>query len=130
MLIDTGGLQSLFDSSEAHHVQAKQFYWAAQSRVTTNYVLAEYAALAHSRGTPRSHILTFSSEALDDPDLEVVWVDEELHRRAVDLLKRRPDKGYSICDAVSMVLMKDRGITEALTTDKHFVQEGFTRLLE
>jgi predicted nucleic acid-binding protein len=33
-------------------------------------------------------------------------------------------------DAVSFVLMRERQILEALTTDKHFVQEGFVRLLD
>ena len=39
------------------------------------------------------------------------------------------DKSYSLCDAVSFILMRDRGILDALTTDQHFVQEGFHKLL-
>jgi predicted nucleic acid-binding protein len=61
--------------------------------------------------------------------LEVVWVGEKLHTAATRLLRRRPDKAYSLCDAVSFVLMRERSITEALTTDHHFEQEGFIRLL-
>ncbi|MEH2121039.1 hypothetical protein [Nostoc sp.] len=34
-----------------------------------------------------------------------------------------------LCDALSFVLMRQRGITEALSTDRHFEQEGFIRLL-
>ncbi len=66
---------------------------------------------------------------LDNPDIETVWVDEQLHRAAVELLTLRQDKTYSLCDSVSFVLMQQRGITEALTTDRHFEQEGFTQLL-
>ncbi len=62
--------------------------------------------------------------------VEIVWVDEALHRLAVDLLKKRSDKSYSLCDAVSFVLMRERGIMKALTTDNHFKREGFVRLLE
>jgi predicted nucleic acid-binding protein len=54
-------------------------------------------------------------------------VDQTLHQQAMTLLSNRLDKDYSLCDAVSFVLMRKHGITEALTTDKHFVQEGFTR---
>ncbi|MDB9310592.1 hypothetical protein PN471_18580 [Aphanizomenon sp. CS-733/32] len=60
----------------------------------------------------------------------MVWVDEILHREAMDLLLVRQDKTYSLCDAISFVLMRKKGIREALTTDKHFEQEGFTRLLQ
>ncbi len=43
---------------------------------------------------------------------------------------KRSDKNYSLCDAASFVVMRMREITDALMTDKHFRQEGFTRLLE
>ena len=46
------------------------------------------------------------------------------------LLFERQDKTYSLCDAVSFVLMRRRGMTDALTTDQHFEQEGFVRLLQ
>jgi len=39
-------------------------------------------------------------------------------------VQARQDKTYSLCDAVSFVLMRERGIHEALTTDKHFEQEA------
>jgi predicted nucleic acid-binding protein len=48
----------------------------------------------------------------------------------MSLLQSRLDKDWSLCDAVSFVLMQQRGVTEALTTDHHFEQAGFVRLLE
>jgi len=85
--------------------------------------------LAHVRGLPRAPVLDFSQRVLLDPTIIVVWVDESLHRLAIDLLRNRPDKNYSLCDAVSFLLMRQRGIIDALTTDRHFEQEGFRRLL-
>jgi predicted nucleic acid-binding protein len=52
-----------------------------------------------------------------------------LQRAAMDLLLARQDKTYSLCDAVSFVLVRQRYLTEALTTDHHFEQEGFQQLL-
>ena len=72
----------------------------------------------------------YSLELMENPNVEMVWVDEILHREAMDLLLVRQDKTYSLCDAISFVLMRKKGIREALTTDKHFEQEGFTRLLQ
>ena len=68
-------------------------------------------------------------DLLDNPDIETVWVDEQLHREAMQLLIDRQDKTYSLCDAVSFVLMRQRKTTTALTTDRHFEQEGFVKLL-
>jgi uncharacterized protein len=97
--------------------------------LTHNYVLAELVALALVRGFSRSIVLSYISELLRNSDVQVVWIDELLHREAMDLLLERQDKTYSLCDSVSFVLMRRQGIMEALTTDKHFEQEGFFRLL-
>jgi hypothetical protein len=42
----------------------------------------------------------------------------------------RPDKGYSLTDCISMETMRREGVSEALTNDEHFKQEGFTCLLD
>lgn len=130
MLIDTSGFFSMHDEAEKHHARAVAAFRNSRFRLTTNYVLAEYAALALIRGLPRKKTLAFSREVLADASVEIVWVDEDLHRRAVELMSERADKNYSLCDAASFVLMRKREISEALTTDKHFEQEGFIRLLK
>lgn len=130
LLIDTAGLFALHSEQDKNQLPATEHYQQAPARVTTNYVLAEYVALALIRGLPRQEVLAFSAEVLCDDSVTIVWVDEPLHAQAVELLQARPDKGSSLCDAVSFVLMRERGIFQALTTDKHFVQEGFIRLLE
>ena len=129
MLIDTSGFLCLYHRKEPHHEKAVEFYDAAKERLTTSYVLAEYTALAQARGIPRQEIIKFSRRILDDEEIKIVWVDETLHWQAVELIEARTDKTYSLCDAVSFGLMRERGLNEALTTDKHFEQEGFVRLL-
>ncbi|MFN7944810.1 MAG: PIN domain-containing protein [Blastocatellia bacterium] len=130
MFLDTSGLMCLLDHRDHRHVKALEFYRPARIRIISSYVLAEYVALAQVRGMPRRQTLEFSAEILEDKTVEIVWVTESLHLRALQLLRARQDKTYSLCDAVSFVLMRDYGIHEALTTDRHFEQEGFTRLLE
>ena len=82
------------------------------------------------RGLHRADALAFVGDLLDNPLVDVLWVDETLHRAALALLQARLDKTYSLCDAVSFVLMQHHSIADALTTDRHFQQEGFVRLLE
>ncbi len=130
MFIDTSGFLCLFDVSEPRHEDAKVFYGAAVEPLTHNYVLAEFVPLCYKRGASRIRSLEFVSDLLDNPRVEVVWVDETLHRAAVSFLQSRQDKTHSLCDAVSFLLMQQYGMTEALTTDHHFEQEGFVRLLK
>ena len=130
LFLDTSGLFSLFDEGDARHWEASEIFAQVRPLCTTNYVLAEFVPLTQVRGLHREKSLRFLRELVSLPRLEVVWVDELLHRQAVELLQARRDKTYSLCDAVSFVLMRERGLNEALTTDKHFAQEGFIRLLE
>lgn len=130
MLIDTSGFFALNSEKDKNHDPAIELFAQSRRKVTTNYVLAEYVALALVRGLPRQDVLAFSEEILFDTTIEIIWVNQPQHIQAVELLQQRPDKTYSLCDSVSFVLMRERQINEALTTDKHFVQEGFVRLLE
>jgi predicted nucleic acid-binding protein len=129
MLLDTSGLLCLHHKPEPFHEQARILYKQARIRLTHSYVLAEFVALATIRRLPRMPALTYINDLLENPDIETIWVDETLHREAMALLLARQDKMYSLCDAVSFVLMRQRNITEGLTTDHHFEQEGFRRLL-
>ncbi|NJL51948.1 MAG: type II toxin-antitoxin system VapC family toxin [Hydrococcus sp. SU_1_0] len=131
MLLDTSGLLCYLHQDEPQHQESVQLLNSANKRsLTHSYVLAELIALALIRRFPRHAVLSFVMDLLDNPDIATIWVDEQLNREALELLLDRQDKTYSLCDAVSFVLMRQRSITDALTTDRHFEQEGFVRLLQ
>jgi uncharacterized protein len=46
------------------------------------------------------------------------------------LYRARPDKEYSLTDCISMHVMRREGLTDVLTNDHHFTQEGFHILSE
>lgn len=130
MLLDTSGLLCFHHRAELQHADAVQFFQSAPRRLTSNYVLAEFVALAQTRGLPRQAALAFVADLQDNTAVQVIYVSETLHRAAVAHLKQRPDKDWSLCDAVSFLLMAQHGILDALTTDHHFEQAGFVRLLK
>jgi predicted nucleic acid-binding protein len=130
MLIDTSGWLCLFHAAERQHNVATTYFDAAQFKATTSYVLAEFVALALVRGLPRRQTHAFITDIQDGSEVTVIYCDEVLHRRALTLLGRRLDKTWSLCDAVSMEVMDEYKIREALTTDHHFEQAGYIRLLQ
>ena len=130
MLLDTSGLMCLFDQRDVRHASATKHYDSAIQRLTHNYVFAEFVALAIARRAPLTDALRFIDAIHHSNEIEVVWVDSDLHGRAMRLVAERVDNRWTLCDAVSFVLMRGNKIGEALTTDHNFEQAGFVRLLD
>jgi predicted nucleic acid-binding protein len=130
IFLDTSGILALVSPHDRFHDAARDQFLAARRFLTHNYVLAELVPLARVRRVPVTGMLDALASLLSGTGTTCVWLDRETHERAVVLLRKRPDKEYSLCDAVSFVLMREQSIAEALTTDQHFEQEGFVRLLK
>jgi predicted nucleic acid-binding protein len=129
MLLDTSGLLALLDAREPLHQEACSEYRRATIRITHGFILAELVALGNTRGVPLDKILQFLMSLLANPDIRTIWPDQSLTSQAISLLFARQGRGYSLCDAVSFVVMRSNSLSKALTTDKHFDDEGFQRLL-
>lgn len=130
---DTSGWASFFRSQERHHARAVDLMtqWHEEKRhvVTTNYVLGELIALCARLWVPRSRGVSYIRSIRAETWIEIAHIDEQLDVRAWKLLENRLDKTWSLVDCASFVVMEQRGLTDALTTDHHFEQAGFVRLL-
>jgi predicted nucleic acid-binding protein len=135
VFVDTAGWAVLFVRTEPQHAQASALFrqWKREGRqlITTNYVLAELASLFISPlCVPRLAQFRYIDTIKAAPYVKVVHVDPALDAAGWALLKSRPDKEWSLVDAASFIVMQERGMIEALTTDHHFEQAGFVRLLK
>ena len=135
LFADTAGWGHLVDSTQAYHSLAASIYRRARQQgrkvITTNYVIAELVALLSSPlHVPRPAAIAFIEGLKSSPYVEIVHVDAKLDEAAWQLLKSRRDKEWSLVDCASFVVMQQRGIVEAFTSDHHFEQAGFIRLLK
>ena len=129
LFADTFYFIALINPNDAAHERAVEYSCLIEQSVTTEWVLIELAdGLADTRNR---HLFQETREALlDDPPAEVVPLDMDLHKRAIDLYIQMADKEWSLTDCVSFLVMRDRGLTDALTGDHHFEQAGFIALLK
>jgi uncharacterized protein len=98
--------------------------------VTTDEVLVEFLAYFAGSSSPfRRRASEIVRMLLEEEDVEVIPQTRSGFLRGLALYERRPDKGYSLTDCISMEAMRARKITEVLTGDRHFAQEGFVLLL-
>jgi len=135
VFVDTSGWAEWLNRRAPFHalattcvVQARR---SSRRVVTTNYVLAELVALLTSPvRLPRPQQIQFLTTLRSVSWVEIMHVDAPLDAAAWGLWQSRPDKWWSLVDCASFIIMQQRGLTEALTTDHHFEQAGFVRLLK
>ena len=97
--------------------------------ITTEEILSEVLSwFAGSGPAGRAHACALVRSILADPSMQVLPQTSADFVSALSLFESRPDKGYSLTDCRSMVALRTLGVTEVLTNDHHFTQEGFTIL--
>ena len=132
LFVDTGYFLALALPRDAWNGAARK--WAKRSKqrkyglVTTQAVLMEVGA-ALARTPLRQLARTILQTAQRDPALEVLECDAALYEKALALFMAHPDKNWSMTDCASFVVMRERGLTHALSADRHFEQAGFVALL-
>lgn len=127
--MDTGYWLALAVRSNQLHERAVRLSGSIRGLlVTSDAVLLELGD-ALARVPMRRYAVTLLTDIRTAPETEVVPLSPQLFARALELYAARPDKEWGLTDCVSFVVMRDRGIREALSADRHFVQAGFRALL-
>ena len=126
---DTVYFLALLNTADQLHSQARALSLSPPGLLlTTEFVLAEVGD-ALSRPENRLRFARLLQLLRTQADVEVVPASSGLFRQGCDLHARRPDKEWSLTDCISFVVMQQRRIAEALTTDHHFQQSGFQLLM-
>ena len=133
LFLDTSFAIALVSPQDQHHASAAVMMEVIGTQriplVTTRAVVVEVGnALSKRRDRWRAIALLDLYEK--DPLIEVAPLSEELYERGRDFYQRHKDKEWGLTDCISFVVMRERGLTDALTADGHFRQAGFRPLLD
>jgi predicted nucleic acid-binding protein len=120
---DTSYFLARINSADSHRTRVLAYSGQTRARLlTTEWVLLELAdtlAKTRFRKVIKDYIKYLEVNA------EIVWVDERLRQAVLDLYHQHDDKAWSLTDCLSFVVMREFGLTTALTGDRHFIQAGF-----
>lgn len=128
IFVDTGAWAALTAEDDAHHEEARHIYPSLlqgyRKLVTTNLVVAEtYILLRKAAG--HAPAVAFLEMLAASPRIEKIFSTAEYEVEAAALLKKYQDQDFSLTDAVSFAVMKQRKIQEAFAFDQHFRVAGF-----
>ncbi len=134
VFVDTAFWVATLDRTDQLHEAATRLGESLEDAffITTDVVLLEVLNyFAKSGPYGRTTAADFvKSVMLNKEEVEVVYHGRALLVQGIDFYRNRADKGYSLTDCISMLVMRDRDMREVLTSDRHFRQEGFVPLLE
>lgn len=123
---DTSALLAVLDRDSDVHEDAARCWQAlvnsATPLITTNYIIVEMTALLQRR-IGLEAVRRFQYDVL--PIIEVAWIDETAHSRAMQSMLTSNRRQLSLVDCVSFDTMRQRGITVAFAFDQHFAEQGF-----
>ena len=132
LFADTVYWIALTNSFDQYHAKAVEVSSALGNcrLFTTEAVLTEFLnALADKGPLVRAAAVEMVQAIMSNSQVTVIPQTPRTFSRSLAFYKARPDKGYSLTDCGSMLLMRERRLSEALTTDRHFEQKGFVALL-
>jgi hypothetical protein len=131
VFVDTGAWIAINNKRDNYHRVAlktnKELLENRYFYVTSDFVLDEaYTFLRYDIGHKKTVEFGENIQNLREKrKIEVVHVSEELQQKAWDLFVQYSDRDFSFTDCTSFVAMWGRGINQAFTFDKHFIQIGF-----
>ena len=99
--------------------------------VSTDEVLTEFLnALSPGGEHMRKQAVQMVKQILANPNVKVIPQSRDSFLKGLELYEQRADKAYSLTDCISMNVMAKESITEVLTNDKHFEQEGYVVIIK
>jgi uncharacterized protein len=131
LFVDTFYLVALLYRRDAWHHRVAAFSQTLtpeDALLTTDAILVEFLAALSGRGEHLRHEAALTTRGLLDrprPNITVIQQDRVLFLEGLTLYERRLDKQYSLTDCISMQVMRRESVTDILTNDHHFTQEGF-----
>ena len=107
----------------------------AQSRahvLTTSAVLTEVANTFSKAGwrSVAEQIVEAVRQSVAMGLATIIHVDASLWQRGWALFLARPDKDWGLTDCLSFVVMEEKAVSQAFTSDHHSEQAGFERLMQ
>lgn len=132
LFLDTSYAIAISVIDDEHNQEALELAQRIESEhislITTQAILLEIGN-SLSKKIFRNGAVSLLDSILRDEQIEIISLTQSLFDRSFELFRNRTDKEWGLVDCISFVVMRERGINDALTADEHFVQAGFRALL-
>ena len=129
IFVDTLFVVAQINQRDQYHETASELadQYEGYPLLVTDAVLLEIGnALARNYRKEAGEVI---ENFLTSEEVKVVHLTPQLFDRAFAEYKKYDDKEWGMIDCISFVVMRQEGVSQALTFDHHFEQAGFQILM-
>ncbi|MBU1500389.1 PIN domain-containing protein [Patescibacteria group bacterium] len=130
IFVDADALIGLRVKEDAHYNAAKQILNDLEEKgetLATSWQVVNEVATKLAYFDKKKNALDFL-KWLFKSDVEVVYVDSRLAKKAVKKFKDQRSKRVSLTDCTNMVIAEEMGVKQIFSFDKHYEQNGLELL--
>ena len=126
LYVDTSAFYAALVRDDVNHSAARETLDRLRKEdaelVTSSYVVQETIALLQHRWGVEA---VRDWQRLVEPGLTIIWIDAEIHRRALIALLASGGRRFSLADWSSFEVIREERIARAFAFDQHFQNRGF-----
>jgi predicted nucleic acid-binding protein len=122
VFVDTGALYGIAVPGDPRHADVIAWLNSNSLRlITTDYVIDETLTLLRSRREPLRAV-ELGRRLIDLGEINIHYIERIDFRRAWELFRDRPLKGWSFTDCTSLAVIERFHVKYALSFDRHFTE--------
>jgi predicted nucleic acid-binding protein len=130
LFLDTVFIQALLNPRDDYHRCAKLLFPRIRAAAEVWITEAIFVEVGNALSAlNREGAVQFIQRCYQTENIKIISINTELLMQALALSQSRADKTWGLTDCLSFVVMQQQHLTEAVTSDRHFVQAGFHALM-
>ena len=133
VFVDSAAWIALINTTDDLHEQAQEVMARLRQNktflVTTEFILLEVADALSSINIRQKTYATLKA-IRQSQAIKVIPVNQSLFDAGLAIYNQHSDKDWGLTDCISFAVMQQEKITTAFTSDRHFIQAGFIRLMQ
>ncbi|MDO8498045.1 MAG: PIN domain-containing protein [bacterium] len=129
VFIDSDAFIGLIKEDDAHYSQTQRsfsrLYKEKYEYITSNYVFSEVITVLSLRVGREGAIKFIDTIKTPLSEYRVVWINEEIEEKAIEIYKKQTSKNVSFVDCTNMALMELHNIPLIFSFDRIYRKNGY-----
>jgi predicted nucleic acid-binding protein len=130
LFLDTVFIQAILNPHDQYHSRAMEILPRVKNAFEVWITEAIFMEVGNAlSGYNRTKVSAFIRQCYRTDNITIVNITPELFSGGLSLYESRGDKTWGLVDCISFTVMEQQSLTDAVTSDVHFIQAGFRALL-